>query len=82
MASPPINMGGLPAHMGYVHFPEKSCAHCNKTAAVYSRTIDGKEYCLDCMEKGAGVGEYIGTTLEGLVSPEMWALAKKNGFIE
>ena len=65
-----------------VYFPVDNCQACKvSTSDLYSRTIDGKKYCIDCLNKGAGVDEYIGTSLEVMVGEELKELARKNGFL-
>lgn len=66
----------------YIHFPTEHCQACdNLTSDLYSRTVMGKKYCIDCLNKGAGVDEYLNTSLEVYVGKELKELARKNGFI-
>lgn len=56
------------------------CCGCHRvTRDVYSATIGGLQYCLECMKKGAGVPEYIRAGLP--VTPELMQRAKENGFL-
>lgn len=67
----------------YIVFPEKNCHHCGKrTTEIYQRTIDGKGYCIDCLNKGAGIDELLASPeLAGFVSEAQKDLAKKNGLL-
>lgn len=67
----------------FIYFPTENCTACNvATSELYSRTINGKKYCIDCLKKGAGIEEYTGTIFEAVVSEELKERARKNGFLK
>jgi hypothetical protein len=66
-----------------IYFPVKNCAACGKeTSELYSRTIGGKEYCIPCLNRGAGIEEYEANGLGDFVTEKMKAIAKENGFLQ
>ncbi len=88
-----IDHGGIPEdepimqnariQAGVIYFPKENCQACHVlTSELYARTLEGKKYCIDCLNKGAGVDEYLNTGLENMVGEELKARARKNGFIQ
>lgn len=68
---------------GVIYFPIKNCTACNKeTRDLYSRTLCGKEYCVVCLNRGAGIQEYYDNGIGNLVSAEMRKRALENGFLK
>lgn len=60
---------------------EGSCAHCKyPTVELWSRTVFGRQYCMPCLRRGAGVEEYRKVGIP--VSPELWEIARKNGMLK
>jgi hypothetical protein len=61
----------------------RACKACGvSTPELYSRTVNGAQYCLACMKRGAGLDELLKSALlSGMVSTDEIAKAKANGFI-
>lgn len=69
--------------IAFIPDTSRHCAHCKVVQhELYSRTHLGKEYCLECLKKGAGIDDLISSHLDGFISDKLYALALENGFIK
>lgn len=66
---------------GVIYFPIEQCSACHVyTRELYSRTMEGKKYCLECINRGAGLEDLEKAGMNRFISKEERNAAKENGF--